>query len=114
MREENLLAKVRETMTQFQMLNAGDTVVIGVSGGPDSICLLDVLDRLTEEFAIRLQAVHVNHMLRREAQEEEQYVEEFCRQREIPCRIFIKYKGICSGERLVDRRSRQKLSLCMF
>ncbi len=90
MREENLLAKVRETMTQFQMLNAGDTVVIGVSGGPDSICLLDVLDRLTEEFAIRLQAVHVNHMLRREAQEEEQYVEEFCRQREIPCRIFHK------------------------
>ena len=90
MREENLLAKVRETMTQFQMLNAGDTVVIGVSGGPDSICLLDVLDRLTEEFAIRLQVVHVNHMLRREAQEEEQYVEEFCRQREIPCRIFHK------------------------
>ena len=90
MREENLLAKVRETMIQFQMLHAGDTVVIGVSGGPDSICLLDVLDRLTEEFAIRLQAVHVNHMLRREAQEEERYVEELCRQRDIPCRIFHK------------------------
>lgn len=88
MREENLLAKVRETIIQFQMLTEGDTVVVGVSGGPDSICLLDVLDRLTEDFSIRLQVVHVNHMLRQEAQEEEQYVETLCRQRKIPCRIF--------------------------
>ena len=72
MREENILEKVRETIAQFHMITAGDTVVVGVSGGPDSVCLLDILCRLAENSDFRLQVVHVNHLLRPEAQEEEQ------------------------------------------
>lgn len=90
MREENILEKVRETIAQFHMITVGDTVVVGVSGGPDSVCLLDILCRLAENSDFRLQVVHVNHLLRPEAQEEEQYVETLCRQRQIPCQVFRK------------------------
>lgn len=88
MSEKDIAKTVRQTITQFHMIEAGDTVVIGVSGGPDSVCLLDILRRLAAEDSFRLHVVHVNHGLRQEAQEEEQYVEELCRQWAIPCTVF--------------------------
>lgn len=42
----------------------GETVVVGVSGGADSICLLTLLTELSGELEIRLEAVHVNHGIR--------------------------------------------------
>lgn len=55
---------VRSTIEQNHLLSPGDAVVVGVSGGPDSLCLLHLLLRLSEEYDLRLHVAHLNHQLR--------------------------------------------------
>ncbi len=70
--------KVLATINKYNMINKNDKVVIGVSGGPDSMTLLNVLNNLKEKLAIKIYVAHVNHMIREEADEETEYVKEFC------------------------------------
>ena len=77
-------------MKKQQLLKKGMHIVVGLSGGPDSLCMFDVLCRLAEEWDLRLHPVHVNHKLRPGAAEEDQaFVEAFCRERGWPCRSFV-------------------------
>lgn len=85
-----MLDQVRKTVEQYHMLEHGDSVIVGVSGGADSVALLMALLALREEYALTITAVHVNHMLREAAKEEQAYVEELCRQNQIVCRVFCK------------------------
>ncbi len=63
-------------------------MVIGVSGGPDSVCLLHVLHSLSNTLGIELHAVHINHMLRaEEAQADEEYTSALCE--ELNVSLFI-------------------------
>lgn len=62
-----LLDVVAETVARHAMLRPGDRVVVGVSGGPDSLALLDVLARLRDAFGVSLVAAHLNHGLRADA-----------------------------------------------
>lgn len=63
------------------MFEKKDKVIVAVSGGPDSICLLHILNTLKEQLEITLYAAHVNHCLRgQESDEDEKYVERFCKQ----------------------------------
>jgi tRNA(Ile)-lysidine synthetase-like protein len=57
-------ATVRASLLEHQMLALGDTVVVAVSGGPDSLCLLHVLRDLAGELGIALHVAHLDHMLR--------------------------------------------------
>lgn len=67
------------------MIIAGDRVLIGVSGGPDSLALLYFLDKFKEGLAIELGVAHLHHQLRgRQADADEAFVMEFCRERGIP------------------------------
>lgn len=70
------------------MLEQGDRVLLGVSGGPDSVALLHLLDGRKAQYDIQLFVVHVNHLLRPEAEEEAQYVQQICRDKNIPFRLF--------------------------
>lgn len=84
-----MLHKVLETIRNENLMEAGELVVAGVSGGADSICLLSALFELREVLGIRLAAVHVNHGIRgAEAAEDAEYVRSFCRERGIPCRVY--------------------------
>ena len=85
-----MLDKVRSTIEKYEMLAPGDHVVAGVSGGADSVTLLMILLELQQEYSLGLSVVHVNHLLRKEADEEEAYVEALCREHEIPCYRFHK------------------------
>lgn len=72
-----------------RVLQAGTTVIAGVSGGVDSVCLLHVLKQLAKERAFSITAVHVNHMLRgNEANGDESFVACLCKEWEIPIKIF--------------------------
>lgn len=70
--------KVLKTIKQYNMIESGDKVVIGVSGGPDSMTLLNILNNLKEKLNIKIYVAHINHMIRIEADEETEYVKSFC------------------------------------
>ncbi|MDI6632279.1 MAG: ATP-binding protein, partial [Thermoanaerobacteraceae bacterium] len=70
----DLLPQVRETIRRFKMFQPGDVVVVGVSGGPDSVALLDLLWRLREDLQLQLHVAHLNHLLREEAAREAEFV----------------------------------------
>jgi tRNA(Ile)-lysidine synthase len=57
----DILNQVRHTIETHDLLAPGDGIIVGVSGGPDSLCLLHVLLRLREEYHLRLHAAHLNH-----------------------------------------------------
>ena len=71
-----LLAKVRQTVEKFGLLARGDRVVIAVSGGPDSVALLQLLVDLRVALGLALHVAHLNHRLRPEAGEDERFVRE--------------------------------------
>lgn len=60
----DVLSKVRWTVDQHGLLAGGGTVVVGVSGGPDSLCLLHVLNHLHEGCGIELHVAHLDHRIR--------------------------------------------------
>jgi len=80
--------RIFNIIEQYRLLDKGDAVVVGVSGGPDSVCLLHLLHTLSSNLDIKLFAVHINHMLRgAEADADEQYTEDLCKKLGVP--LFI-------------------------
>jgi len=74
-----LICKVLNTIRENLMFDTNDKVIVAVSGGPDSICLLRVLYELKDELKIEIVAAHLNHNLRgKAADEDEEYVRQFC------------------------------------
>lgn len=76
--------KVKNTIEKFDLLNKEDKVLVAVSGGPDSISLLNIL----HELGYNICTAHINHGIRENADNDEKFVKEFCEKRNIPC--FIK------------------------
>ena len=79
--------KVLDTIKKFNMITSGDKVVIGVSGGPDSITLLNILNKFKEYLNINIFVAHINHKIRVEADEETEYVHNFCNNIGVECYI---------------------------
>lgn len=71
--------KMLKTIKEYQMLQHGDTVVVGVSGGADSMCLLHFLCTLRESMQLTIHAAHINHNLRgKESDDDQAFVEQWC------------------------------------
>ena len=82
-------ALARKTIEQFHMCLPNATIVVGVSGGADSVALLHLLCALREEKNWQLQAVHVHHGLRgAEADGDCAFVEGICEAWGVACRVF--------------------------
>ncbi len=80
-----LLSKVDRFMQMHQMLRRGTRILIGLSGGADSVALLCLLHQMAQrDSQIRLFAVHVNHMLRKQADEDEAFCRRLCEEKDIP------------------------------
>lgn len=82
-----LKEEVLKTIETYNLIEMNDKIVIGVSGGPDSICLLHVLYGLKEKLGIEIVVAHVNHMLRDVADLETEYVQNFCKKLGIECYV---------------------------
>jgi len=65
----NFLDKIKSTIKKHNMLRKGDGVVVGVSGGPDSITLLHVLNSMKKEYALNILIAHLDHKFRGEESE---------------------------------------------
>ncbi|WP_026394672.1 tRNA lysidine(34) synthetase TilS [Acetobacterium malicum] len=85
--------KVIEYIEEQRILEAGDHVLIGVSGGADSLALLYFLDKFAERFQIAIGVAHLHHGLRGQAADaDEEFVKNFCQQRSIP--FFSRQRNI--------------------
>ncbi len=84
-----MIIKVRQTIENNDMLRRGDTVIAGISGGADSVCLLSTLLEIKKEFGLNIVAVHVNHGIRgEEALRDESFVKNLCESLKVPCIIY--------------------------
>lgn len=79
-----IAATVRNTIKKFGLLKKGETVLIGVSGGPDSVCLLYILNNLKKDLGLKLQAAHIDHMLRSDSASDLKYVQDLCNRLKMP------------------------------
>ena len=71
-----MMDKDKQTIYRYGLIQPGDRIVAGVSGGPDSMCLLHILKRLQDEYDIFIVVAHVDHGLRgRQSKEDAQFVE---------------------------------------
>ena len=70
--------KVRNTIIKYNLIESGDRLVLGVSGGPDSLSMLQILYELKNELNFDICVAHINHSLRDAADEEEQFVKDSC------------------------------------
>ena len=81
--------KVIETIRKYNLIEDGDKIVLGVSGGPDSISMLNILKEIKDEQIIKFEiyVAHINHMIREDAIDDEKYVEDYCNRNNIKCYI---------------------------
>ncbi|CEI74229.1 MULTISPECIES: tRNA lysidine(34) synthetase TilS [Romboutsia] len=74
-----IFEKVLSTINKYNLIENGDKIVLGLSGGPDSVCLLHILYRLKEKLDIEVYAAHLNHQIRGiEAQKDALYITQLC------------------------------------
>jgi tRNA(Ile)-lysidine synthase len=79
-----LLDHVSAFCTRYALLSPGDVVVVGVSGGADSLCLLHVLRELAPRWSLRLHVAHLDHQLRLESADDARFVAEIAQAWSLP------------------------------
>lgn len=83
-----MIEKVQNYIKSHHMIEKGDRIVAGVSGGADSVALLLVLNQIKIEMELELFVVHINHGIREEASEDAVYVRQLCEDCGIPFYLF--------------------------
>ncbi len=95
--------KVLQTIKKYHLIKQNDHIILGVSGGPDSTCLFHIFLNLQEQLHFTFTVCHINHGIRKEAEEDEQYVEQMCKNHGIPC--FVK------RENVLEKAKKEKLGI---
>ena len=100
-----MITKVYDYVQKYHMIQEGDTIVAGVSGGADSVCLLFMLIEIRKKINFNLSVVHVNHGIREEAVQDEEYVRKLCEEHNIPfyltcadVKAYAKEQGLSEEE----------------
>ena len=102
-----LLSKIKKTIGKYRMLAPGNIVLAAVSGGPDSVCLLSVLQALAKDLDLALHVAHLDHMFRgKESADEAKFVAAVAEQLGIPATVeqfdvpaFCRERGLVPGRR---------------
>lgn len=104
--------KVLKTIEKYNMLSPGDTVVVGLSGGADSVALFKVLCALKNKFNLTIHSAHINHMIRGdEAERDSDYAKKLSEENNIPfhllkCDIPKMAKELGISEEMAGRKVR--------
>lgn len=81
--------KIEETIEKYNMLDNTSSVIVGVSGGADSMALLKFFEKHTKKYNLKLIAAHINHCLRdEESDRDENFVKEYCQKNDIILKIL--------------------------
>ncbi len=93
-----VLERVTATVREHQMVQPGDAVLVCVSGGPDSVCLLESLLRLRRLFKIRLEVFHFDHRLRPDSPADAGYVRRLAARHSLPFHLRVAEDAPAKGE----------------
>ena len=85
-----MITRVEEYIKTHELIQKGDRIVIGISGGADSVCLFHVLHSLKEQWDLSLILVHINHNIRQTAKRDEDFVKQLCEEKGDPIYVFSK------------------------
>ncbi len=97
-----MLAEVKKTIAEDDLITQGDSILVGLSGGPDSVALLSVLCKLRRSMKLQLHAVYINHGLRpKAAAKEERFCTNLCKK--LSVKLSIKRADIPSVARRTKR-----------
>ena len=77
-----------DTIIDNDLIVPASAVIVGVSGGPDSLCLLHALNSIADMYDLLLVPVHINHMLRPEAYDESMHLSDICDRMDLELRIY--------------------------
>jgi len=97
-----LINKVAATIKKYSMLSEKEKILVGFSGGPDSVCLLYILNNLKDKFMLDLHAVYIDHTMRpEETPEEIEFCELLCKRlnvafltKSIDVKAYAKEQGL--------------------
>ncbi|MBR3791674.1 MAG: tRNA(Ile)-lysidine synthetase, partial [Clostridia bacterium] len=90
----SIIDKVKNTIEKNCLIKKGESVLVALSGGSDSIAMLHILSVLSEELGFSLYCAHINHNIRDEAKDDEEFVKSYCKNLGIEC--FIKNEDVLS------------------
>jgi tRNA(Ile)-lysidine synthase len=97
----NLIKKIQENIFRYELFDRSDKIVVGVSGGPDSICLLDALCKLKKKYNLELVVAHVNYGLRgKDSEKDEALVKKIAEKYSLPIEVLKARKVGESEEKL--------------
>ncbi len=82
---DKLEQRIKDFIETHGMIVPEDTILMGVSGGADSVCLFLLLSRLYRDTGVKLVVMHINHHLREEAAEDAAFVQELCDRAGVHC-----------------------------
>lgn len=114
--KDKISQKIKDTIEKNKMINAGDSVVIGVSGGADSMALLKFFIDNKDFYKINIIAAHVNHCLRGwESDRDENFVREFCIKNDVDHRVLrVDVKEIARENRIGTEECARNLRYKFF
>jgi len=107
---------VLQTIKSKDLISCHDHIVVGLSGGADSVALLHILISLQAELGIaQIFAVHINHGLRTAATSDEKFVQDLCFRLQIPLKIYhADVLGLAEKESLSIEEAGRKLRYAYF
>lgn len=101
-----MLNKLTAFLREYSLVSPGDTVIVALSGGSDSVALTFGLYLLREKLGITLEAAHFNHHLRgKESDEDEAFVRAFCDRYDIP--LHLGGGQVVPGEKGLEAAARE-------
>ena len=114
----NIEERVFSYIEKYNMIEAGSQVIVGISGGGDSVCLLFLLSRYQKRRNFQLLGVHVNHGIRgQEALRDQEYARKLCERLGVPFTVYTysvpaiaqqEKRSLEETGRLVRRRAFEK------
>lgn len=115
-KEHILIETMRETIASHNLINTGDRIVIGVSGGADSVALLKALQAVQNDFNLTLIVCHVNHKIRPgDAENDQEFVRNLCEQNNIEFHVKeIEVEAYAKGNGLGTEEAGRQIRYAFF
>ena len=116
METADFTGSIIKTINKHSMLKGGETVLVGLSGGPDSVCLLTVLHRIKDDFHLTIRAVYVDHNLRPgETPSEIAFCRDICGKMNVDFRVkSVDVKGYVKTYKLNKQEAARELRYKAF